>query len=430
MRFPRTAAHGIGIILELCMEITQAMEHTMETTLAKRRQLAKAIAYYAAFTALGMAGASLGPTLPGLAENTQTLLSEIGFLFTARSLGYLLGSFLGGRLYDRVPGHPVMFAVLGVIATAMALVPLMDHLWLLTAVLLMVGMGEGTLDVGGNTLLVWTFRDEVGPFMNGLHFFFGLGAFLSPIIVAQAVVLSGDITWAYWVLALLTLPVAVMLLRLPSPASPTRPTEKQGGGSHHFKNDRAFDARLLVALIACFFFLYVGLEIGFGGWIYTYAVESGLGDEISAAYLTSAFWGALTVGRLLAIPIAARFRPRSMLIADLVGCFVSITVILLWSDSATAAWIGAIGLGVSVASIFPTTLSLAGRRMTITGRVTGWFFVGASSGGMVLPWLIGRLFASFGPGAMMNAIMADLVLAAGVFAAMIVYSARPAQVSD
>ena len=35
-----------------------------------------------------------------------------------------------------------------------------------------------------NPLLVWVHGDEVGPAMNGLHFFFGVGAFLSPIIIA------------------------------------------------------------------------------------------------------------------------------------------------------------------------------------------------------------------------------------------------------
>ena len=40
---------------------------------------------------------------------------------------------------------------------------------------------------------------------------------------------------------------------------------------------------------------------------------------------------------------------------------------------------------LEVASIFPTTLSLAERHVTITGQVAGWFFVGASLGGMSLP---------------------------------------------
>jgi len=382
---------------------------------ASAKKIPTTIGYYVAFVALGMTSASLGPTLPGLAEHTQTHLSEISYLFTARSLGYLLGSFQGGRLYDRVAGHPVMAALLLIMAVMMALVPSTSLLWLLAAVLLILGMAEGAVDVGGNTLLVWVHRHKVGPFMNGLHFFFGAGAFLSPIIIAQVVLLSGDITWAYRVLAVLILPVVVWLLRLPSPKAQVVSKDDPAGQVN----------RLLVVLIALFFFLYVGAEIGFGGWIFTYAVALDLGGEATAAYLNSAFWGALTLGRLLGIPISARFRPRSILLGDLVGCLASMGVILLWPNSLTAIWMGALGVGLSMASLFPTTLSLAERRMTITGQVTGWFLVGASAGGMFLPWLIGQLFESIGPRVTMSAIIVDLVVAVAVFAALILYSPRP-----
>jgi hypothetical protein len=104
-------------------------------------------------------------------------------------------------------------------AAMMSLVPLMSLLWLLTGILLLLGMAEGVLDVGGNALLVWVHRDSVGPFMNALHFFFGIGAFLSPVIIAQAVLIRGDSSWGYWALALLIIPVAVWLLRLTSPVT-------------------------------------------------------------------------------------------------------------------------------------------------------------------------------------------------------------------
>ncbi len=193
----------------------------MTTSTTRATRLAQTAVYYIAFVALGLASASLGPTLGGLAEHTRTRLNEISFLFMARSLGYLAGSFVGGRVYDRWPGHMIMAGILVAMAVVLALAPMMPLLWLLTAVLLVLGMGEGALDVGGNILLMWVHRSEVGPFMNGLHFAWGLGASLSPIIVAQAVLRTGDITWAYWTLAVLMLPVIIGLLRLPSPATGT-----------------------------------------------------------------------------------------------------------------------------------------------------------------------------------------------------------------
>jgi len=284
-------------------------------------------------------------------------------------------------------------------------------------------MGEGTLDVGCNALLIRVNREHIGPLINGLHFFFGLGAFLAPLIVAQAILLEGGIRLAYWALAALAIPPAVWLLRLPSPAIRTQ--EEVAG-------DRPAPS-LWVALVAVFFFLYVGAEASLAGWVFTYAVGQ-FGEGLTggafttlnanAALLTSGFWGAFTVGRLLGIPLAARFKARDILRVDLLGTLVSLGVILLWPHSWLAVWAGTLGAGLFLASIFPTTLAFAERRMTITGGVMGWFLVGAGVGGMVLPWLIGQLFEAMGPEITIIAILVDVVLASGIFAAMMWLSSR------
>jgi FHS family Na+ dependent glucose MFS transporter 1 len=307
----------------------------------------------------------------------------------------------------------------------LALTPLVPLLWLLATVLLVLGAAQGLLDVGGNTVLVWLHGDQVAPFMNGLHFFFGLGAFLSPIIIAQTVLVSGDITWAYWALALLMLPAAAWILRFPSPAAATAADPNELDPALSGQNTRR--QYLLVALIAAFFFLYVGAELGYGNWVFTYALEAGLTNKTMAAYLTSAYFGAFTLGRLLGIPIASRVRPRFILLADLLGCIVSLGIIMLFRDSLPALWLGTLGLGFANASIFPTMLNLAERRLIITGSITSWFFVGASLGGMFWPWLVGQLFESVGPSVVMIATLVDLALALAVFGVLILYSARLAE---
>ncbi|OGB91649.1 MAG: hypothetical protein A2Z31_09360 [candidate division NC10 bacterium RBG_16_65_8] len=388
---------------------------SIDPSAGRRQALLKTVGYYAAFIALGLASASLGPTLPGLAENTRSRVSEIGSLFAARSLGYLAGSLVGGRLYDRIPGHPVMAAGLLLMAGMMGLAPVVSQLWMLGAAILILGLAEGALDVGGNTLLVWVHRDEVGPFMNGLHFFFGLGAFLSPLIIAQVLLRGGDLVRAYWTLAVLLLPAVFWLPRFSSPAAP----EMSTGRAADKVNGR------LVALIVVFFFLYTGAEIAFGGWIYSYAVALRLSSDAVAAYLTSTFWGSLTLGRLLAVPLAVRFPSRSILLIDCIGCLTSLAILLLGSHSLWATFVGTCGVGLSMASIFPAALSLAQGRMRITGQVTGWFFVGASAGGMVLPWLIGQFFESAGPRATMVILLVDIVAATGILAILTFRSVRP-----
>ena len=362
--------------------------------------------YFAAFVALGLTIGTFGPTLPGLAAQVGASLGGAGFLFMARSLGYLVGSSRGGRLFDRVSGHALMAAALFVMALMIALVPLAPALWVLIAVLLVLGAAEGALDVGGNVMLVRAHGAGVGPYMNGLHFFFGVGALAAPVVVAQA---GEGVRLPYWILAAALLPVAGCLLRLPSPVA----CPKAEGGSARQSNPR------LVALIALFLFLYVGAEVSFGGWIYTYTLALKLGGATAAAYLTSAFWGSLTLGRLLAIPFATRLRPRTILLCDLVGCLASVSLLILRSDSFAATVAGTIALGLSMASIFPTTLTLAERRMTINGHVTGWFIVGASAGSMLLPWLVGQLFEPVGPRATMFVIIAALAAATVVFTSLV-----------
>ncbi len=387
------------------------------TTIENTGSVAHLVGYYGALVGVGLVAASLGPTLSGLAAQTGVGLGDISALFIARSMGYIFGSLLAGRLYDRVRGHPILAGAILMMAIGMALAPLIAWLWLLAVVMAVIAASEGAIDVGSNTLLVWAYRERVGPYMNGLHFAFGLGAFLAPIIVAQITAPGSNLTLAYWALAALIVPASLWILRLPSPAPAPRPAEATAqAGRVNYR---------LIALLAAFFALYVAGEVAFGAWVFTYATRLGLADEKSAAYLTSAFWGALTVGRLVAIPLAARLRPRTILAVDLFGGLASVGLALFWANSAIAIWLGAIGAGFFMASVFPTLLTFAGRRMNITGQITSLFFVAGSLGGVFLPWLIGQLFERIGPRVTMTAIFVDLLVEAAVFGALMGYGPKP-----
>ncbi len=391
--------------------------------LVQRRKRRTTAGYFAAFITLGLTTASLGPSLPSLANNTGALISQVSYLFTARSGGYLVGSWLGGRTYDRREGHHVLVVMLFAIAVTLALIPTLSKLWVLMLILILVGFAEGAVDVGGNTLLVWLYRRDVGPFMNALHAFFGLGSLLSPIILGLSLRLSNSITYGYWVLAAAVLPVIFWIVSIPSPKA-----NSAGNNTPVTKGTLNRSEIHLIVVICLFFFLYAGGEVSFGGWIYTYTLKMSLADETSAAYLNSAFWGAFTLARLLSIPLATRFRPRNVMAIDLVGCLASVGIILLWPQSTTALWVGSIGIGVSMASIFPTTLTIAERRLDISGQITGWFFAGASTGGMFLPWLIGQYFEFRGPQTTMIIIFVDLLAVSVVFLSLIAMGDAKAQV--
>lgn len=374
-------------------------------------RLWRVCAYYSAFVGLGLVLSSIGPTLPALADLTDVSLSALSSVFLARSTGYLLGALLGGRLYDRFPGHPLMAGMLALMAVTMVLAPLSPTLLVLIGIFVCLGTAEGTLDVGGNTLLTWLFPTGLGPWMNGLHLFFGLGAMLSPLIIRFAMgQMQGTVTTAYWSLAALLVPVIALLLFLPSP--PIAPHARQ-------RTESLARHRTTIFLVAGLLFAVVGAEVGLGNWIFTYALTQQVADENGAAVLTSAFWGIFTFGRLLGIPLAARMAPSAILLLCFAGCAVGSIVALVQPQGVAVIWVATMISGLAVAPMFATVLSLAGERMPITGRVTGWFFIGSSVGGMAVPWVVGQLFESVGPGSVFLVALVNLAVGLVLYAVFV-----------
>ena len=384
--------------------LPQIEAHTsMTDTQTGSHRVAAAVltaAYYASLLILGLETGAEGPSLPTLARHTFSGLDRISLIFITGSIGYLLGSLIGGRIYDRLPGHRVMATSLLVMLVTAVVYPLAAALWILLAAAFIMGLGKGALDVGCNTLLQWQRGDNAGPYLNGLHFAFGLGSFFSPILLAQIILRTQDIYWVFWTIAIVMLPVMLWLWVLPSPHP----------AAHTSNGNGARVPLVPVVLIMLALFLYVGAEIGFSSWLYTYAITLQLADAVQAAYLTSGFWALFTFGRLLGIWIATRFGSRPILFFDLAGCLLSLVLIWVAPHSLPVLWAGSMGLGFSMASIFPTVLILAGERLRVSGTVTGWFLLGSGAGGMLLPWLIGNALGSVGPLAMIALIFIDVVL--------------------
>lgn len=378
--------------------------------------------YYSVFVALGLIMMVLGVTLTELMKRTDATPAEISYSFMARSLGFITGSILCGRIYDRVRnGHAVLASALAVMALLSGFVPTMSVLWILIGLFLVQGLAGSLINVGGNTMLMWSYREgNIGALLTGLHFSWGLGSAISPLIVEQMEALTGNINWAYWVLSLLAVPACVGLLRLPSPPHPQASND-----------EAATQVNLRLALlVATFFFFYTGLEATLIGWIHTYTMHTGLGDKSAAYKLNAVFLLVFTFGRLIAIPIAARLRPRTILLTDFCGCFLSAAAILTWSSSVTVLWIAACTMGLSMASVFPTMLAFAERRMHLSGKLTGYLFSASSGGSMLLPFLVGQYFVSVGPQMLFYVILVSLSIDVAILTAMLLMypaNAKPKQ---
>ena len=383
----------------------------------------RTLGYYLLFICLGLSTAVIGPTLPALADQTRTPLGHMGWLFLAESVGYTVGTTLGGRVFDRVRGHLVLGLAQLASATLLGLVPLVPWFWFLLGVLACKGFANGLINTGANTLLVWTYEEKVGPYMHGLHFFFGLGAFLAPLLVAQVIGVAGGYRWAYWTLTVCALLVSLYLLTLggnPRPASQRDPDTSALVGTPSYYP--------LIIAAALFLFFYVGAEVAFGGWVYTYAVALNLASAVGAAYLTAGFWLSFTLGRLFSIPLAAHFTPPQIVLAAVCPCLFFLALVLIIPDSSVVLWSVTLGLGFCMGPLWPTGFTLAGRSLTLTASLSGLILLGDSFGGMVLPWLVGQAITVMGPRALIYLVLGSLVGNLLAFVAMLRW--RPASTTN
>lgn len=366
----------------------------------QREVIRRTFHYYFMFIYLGLSVGISGPTLPALADQTGSRLGQMGYLFLMASVGYTLGTLLGGRLLDRIPGHPVVGAGQAIGAMLIFFIPVVPWFWLLLLLVLVKGIAEGLVN-GVNTMLIWTHKEKAGPYMNALHFFFGLGAFLAPFMVAKLILIPAGYRWAYWGVGTYGLLLGLRVLFLPGSPKPVHSHTDESGAPAPVYYPMVIAATL-------YLFFYVGAEITYGGWIFTYSTALNIFSAAGAAYLTSGFWFSFTVGRLLSIPVATRFSPRKVIPVALLGGLSALALVIILPASTTLLWVATALVGFCMAPLWPMGFTLAGQSIKLTARISSIILLGDSVGGMFLPWLVGQVIDMSGPRAMIALVLTSL----------------------
>jgi FHS family Na+ dependent glucose MFS transporter 1 len=160
----------------------------------------------------------------------------------------------------------------------------------------------------------------------------------------------------------------------------------------------------VTAFVAFFFLLYVGAEIGFGGWIFTYAEDSGLQGS-RPALVTATFWGSFAAGRLLAIPVNRVVRPVTIVVTSCSLSVVALATMVVSNGSTWSVWVGAAVYGLSAGPQYPTMIALVDTRLSLTARATAWIVGAAAIGALVVPTGIGPLIDEWGSSTMPKVVL-------------------------
>lgn len=179
-------------------------------------------------------------------------------------------------------------------------------------------------------------------------------------------------------------------VRLPAGAAAAADAAEAGAGGAAL----ATRHRTVVALTALLLGIYVGCETGFGGFVTAYDVIALGMTEREGQLMAGAYWAAIMVGRIAAIPISLYLPPHRYLAASMGGCVAACLLMLFGQTSGGALWVGSILYGLCMACVFPTAIALAETFFPVHGGDATWFVVGSAVGEWVLPFIVSSLFGN------------------------------------
>jgi len=343
---------------------------------------------------LGMCFSLLGSISVKLMPRLKIDQGKFGSLISAFMFMCLIASLIVGVVIDKIGYKPV--AIFGFAAAALCILLLARSQTYGMAIVpcLLLGFGAMALNTAGNTLIpVVLFGGKNPAAASNLgNTFFGLGLFLTPLIVSF-LFRKTSYENAVSTLALIVLaPVILAILA-------TYPESKAG---FVISDALALLAKPAVLVAAFVLFCYISLEASFCNWLPLFGKEviitanpdaNADAVDASAQRLLSLFAIAMMAGRLIASQIPAITEYGSCFIAGAALISALIILIMTATKSFQQAQMLAILAGLAFAPCFPTTVGVTFAKFSpeIYGSVFGIIFAVGLLGAVIVPKAIGNL---------------------------------------
>ena len=334
--------------------------------------------------ALGVMFSILGSIKLKLAEQLNIDDAQVGRLISALMFSSMIFLLLIGPLTDLLGFK--LIALVGFGAGAVCV-------WMLASATTFNTAFIACLLLGGAAMCVNTVGNTLGPNVlfggenpaaasNLLNVFFGIGAFITPLIVVALLKTMGYKATVGLIGVILLVPITytIMGTTFPDPPEGFRVTQAlslltRGG--------------VLAGGLSLFF--YISLEITLAGFITTYLKSHDISDEKAGTTL-SGFWIALMAARLItALTVGAGV----FVYVVPVLAFVSMLSIgaMVVAKTAGAGIIATLVTGLAIGPIFPTLVGVTFSKTEVSGSVFGIIFAIGLLGGILVPSLIGKYAA-------------------------------------
>lgn len=355
------------------------------------------IIIYLAFISLGLPDSLLGAAWPVIQPALGASLETAGLLFMTIAGGTIISSLASGKILKRFGTSRVTFV--SVLMTAAALMGFHfapSVIWLVICAI-PLGLGAGAVDAGLNDYVATNYKAH---HMSWLHCFWGVGATIGPIIMAQFIlednawrngyfVIAG-IQFALVIILLFTLPLWNKVKKIDNIAV----NEEAENSIDVIDDENTTNIKPLqikgVKLALVSFLFYCGIEATMGLWGSSFLVNIKGLNAATAAQWVSFYYAGITIGRFITGFVTFKVTNRSLIrygqIIALIGA-----IILLLPLPSTFSLIGFIIVGLGLAPIFPCMLhetpTRFGKKHSQT--IMGYQMAVAYTGTTFMPPLLG-----------------------------------------
>ena len=328
----------------------------------------------------GICAISAGVVVSLLQERYGFAYGMTGTLLSLMSIGNLLSGFLIAML----PGalgmkRSVLLLTIGY-AVGYGLMGVTGAVALLALAFFLVGIAKGSA-MNTCTILVSDNSANRTRGMNLMHSCYACGALLCPFLIAAAAKVSTE-------LAVFLLAALGVVLWLVYAFTPLGGGAAKSGAKAKEVTDWSFLHSARFWLLTGLLFCQNAAEQSVTGWMVTYFKGSGIIAGSLAAYTVTVMWGATLVARLLIAFVFPFRNPRKAMVGMSVLCtFFYVLLVMAHTQGAAIALLFAFAF--SMAGLNPTAVASAGRMTSVTSM--GIMLPVASSGAILMPWVIGMV---------------------------------------
>lgn len=328
-----------------------------------------------------------GVLTPIIQSDFAVNYTSLAFMMLLSTLGFILATFSGGILSDKIGQKKVLFLSYAIVVLSIIGISRANSFNIFIMNMSILGYGGGLFTVGASTMAPIIFIKNQAVMMNLLHFFYGVGATLAPRYAGA--MLNNNFTWKQIYLYCL-LAVGILILYSFMCKFPKTMDQK--------KNEKAPLLEILkdkdVIMFSVMLGFYVAAEVGIANWLVIYLQRAkGLNELQSASYL-SIFYVVFTLGRLgggFVVERVGYLKSIKYAIILSLGC----VLIGMFAGRQMLVMIPVSGLFFSI--IYPTGMTIVMRSFDKgINTIIGVVMTSASAINMITNWSIGRVNDAFG----------------------------------